>query len=239
MEMAGEQMAGMILEERTEQARRIVTDALHRCKHAGVEARGDVSTDTASHALLDAADGALVLVVGSEGHSAVGGAMWGSVSRHVTLHSAVPVVVVREPADPQARKVVVGVDGTPIGEEALGFALDIASRRGWDVEVLHAADAPGSWKSWTENVTQQQAEREAAVARLLSELTAGWHERYPDVAVESSVARLAPGDALRDASANAALLVVGAHGRTGMSRFLGSVSQAAVRHARCPVAVLR
>ena len=51
-----------------------------------------------------------------------------------------------------------------------------------------------------------------------------------------------PGEAIVAAaeSENADLIVVGSHGRSGVSRFLiGSVSDFVVRHAHCPVMVVR
>jgi nucleotide-binding universal stress UspA family protein len=51
-----------------------------------------------------------------------------------------------------------------------------------------------------------------------------------------------PGEAIVAAadSENADLIVVGSHGRSGVSRFLiGSVSDHVVRHAHCPVMVVR
>jgi nucleotide-binding universal stress UspA family protein len=51
-----------------------------------------------------------------------------------------------------------------------------------------------------------------------------------------------PGEAIVAAaeSENADLIVVGSHGRSGVSRFLiGSVSDYVVRHAHCPVMVVR
>jgi len=236
--VAVEDSLGGVMLGRIEHAEKAVEEALRRCTGAGVEARGEVSEVTAGHALVDASEDAVALVVGATGHGAARGVLWGSVSRHVIRHAAVPTIAVREPVDPTARKVVVGVDGTPIGDDALRFGLELASRRGWDVEVLHAADSPGSWKSWTDTVSERESERQAAVERMLSELTAGWREQYPDVEVDSSVVRLDPGDALRDASSVAALVVVGAHGRRGVTGILGSVSQAVAREARCPVAVL-
>ncbi|HEY8547201.1 MAG TPA: universal stress protein, partial [Acidimicrobiales bacterium] len=45
---------------------------------------------------------------------------------------------------------------------------------------------------------------------------------------------------LVDIAADADLLVVGSHGRTGLRRFLiGSVASAVVQHAACPVVVIR
>lgn len=51
-----------------------------------------------------------------------------------------------------------------------------------------------------------------------------------------------PGEAIVAAadSENADIIVVGSHGRSGVSRFLiGSVSDYVVRHAHCPVMVVR
>ena len=51
-----------------------------------------------------------------------------------------------------------------------------------------------------------------------------------------------PGEAIVAAahSENADLIVVGSHGRSGVSRFfIGSVSDFVVRHAHCPVMVVR
>jgi nucleotide-binding universal stress UspA family protein len=47
-----------------------------------------------TQALLDAAHGALLLVVGSRGHSAFAGLLLGSVSQHCVQHAPCPVVVV-------------------------------------------------------------------------------------------------------------------------------------------------
>lgn len=51
--------------------------------------------DTAAHALLDASEGADLLVVGSHGRGGFAGMLLGSVSQHVLHHATCPVVVVR------------------------------------------------------------------------------------------------------------------------------------------------
>ncbi|MEW1698109.1 universal stress protein [Streptomyces sp. NPDC091278] len=53
----------------------------------------------ATQALLDAARGAELLVVGDRGYSGFKAAMLGSVSTHVTQHAPCPVVVVRGGAE--------------------------------------------------------------------------------------------------------------------------------------------
>ncbi|MFF0475103.1 universal stress protein [Streptomyces sp. NPDC004284] len=54
--------------------------------------------DNAAQALVDAARGASLLVVGDRGYSGFKAAVLGSVSSHVTHHAPCPVVVVRDEA---------------------------------------------------------------------------------------------------------------------------------------------
>lgn len=63
---------------------------------------------------------------------------------------------------------------------------------------------------------------------------------FPDVEVEMKLIRSHPGHALVAQSSDAALVVVGSRGRGGFrGMLLGSVSQAALHHVGCPVAVVR
>jgi nucleotide-binding universal stress UspA family protein len=74
---------------------------------------------------------------------------------------------------------------------------------------------------------------------VLAERLAGWSEKYPDVPVHRLVVRDRPAHALVDESGRAQLVVVGSRGRGGFTGLLmGSVSQALLHHAHCPVAVV-
>ncbi|GAA0649679.1 hypothetical protein GCM10009535_29580 [Streptomyces thermocarboxydovorans] len=80
----------------------------------------------------------------------------------------------------------------------------------------------------------------AQEARLLYEALAGRQETYPGVNVKHEVVHGGTREALIEASRTAQLLVVGARGRGGFTGLLlGSVSQAMLHHAHCPVAVVR
>ncbi|MBV6697704.1 universal stress protein [Kitasatospora aureofaciens] len=62
----------------------------------GVRISETVMPGNAARALLEAANGAALVVVGSRGLGGFSGALLGSVSRHLTEHAPCPVVVVRE-----------------------------------------------------------------------------------------------------------------------------------------------
>jgi len=75
---------------------------------------------------------------------------------------------------------------------------------------------------------------------VLAERLAGWGEKFPDVEVRRLVTRDRPARALVEESGRAQLVVVGSRGRGGLGgMLLGSVSQALLRHAACPVVVAR
>jgi nucleotide-binding universal stress UspA family protein len=192
--------------------------------------------------LITAGQHALMVVVGSRGHAAVTGLLLGSVSQHVSRHAPCPVVVVREQADPKARRVVVGVDGSPSNQVAVGFAFDTAARYHAPLAAVHG------WHDVTErtdvgptsSAMARVAERIEAGERLISEAVAEWVEKYPEVPVTREAIPVHPTRVLADASERAALLVVGSRGRGEFAGLLlGSVSQSVLHHARCPVAVIR
>lgn len=60
-----------------------------------VRVTSKVAEGNAAQVLLDAAQGADLLVVGSRGRGGFAGALLGSVSQHVATHSPCPVVIIR------------------------------------------------------------------------------------------------------------------------------------------------
>src|SRR5213080_2324051 len=75
---------------------------------------------------------------GDRGLGGVVGLVLGPVAVALAARGACPVVIVRgEPAD-TAGPVVVGVDGSPVSEAALGFAFEAAATREAGLVVVHA-----------------------------------------------------------------------------------------------------
>lgn len=192
-----------------------------------------------SEALREVGRDAEMLVVGSSGRSGLSRALLGSTAAELAGHHERPVVVVREAKAGDGR-VVVGVDGSDSSAAAIDFAFEFASRRGRDLLAVHAwADMPiealAPAQHWDYNWNQVRAESEAVIAQCL----AGHQETHPDVHVERHVSFHGPAQALLDVADDAALLIVGSHGRGALRRaLLGSVSHAVLHQAPCPVAVI-
>ena len=214
--------------------------AMLRQQRPDLPVRTHVRVGRASWELADVGRQADLIVVGASGRRALPRLLLGSTAAQVVHSSARPVVVVRA-AEPDAQRVVVGVDGSAASIAAIRFAYDFADRHGCALHAVHA------WSDPLDDVFEPVGPgdegwptvREPA-ERLLAESLTGLAERYPDVVAhrEIGLGRAAP--VLLEHAEGAALLVVGGHGRGALSgAFLGSVSHAMAYHAPCPVAIVR
>jgi nucleotide-binding universal stress UspA family protein len=191
-------------------------------------------------AMLDASRTAELLVLGSRGHTIVGGWLIGSVSMHVSRHAACPVAVIRSPHDMSARRVVVGVDGSAPSEAALGFAFDEADGRGAPLLVIRAEEEPVRAVGLGLSPVVFVDEEEEIIERELADQVDPWREKYPSVTVTTDVRVGHPTNVLTDASLTASLVVVGSRGRGGFSgALMGSISQGVLHHSRTSVVVVR
>ena len=168
------------------------------------------------------------LVVGSRGRGPLLSLVLGSVSVAVTRQASCPVVVVR-PGEVAGESVLVLVDGTAASLPVLEYAVRAASETGRSLHVTHLL--------WTAFDIDHQLFEEGE--RLLSEVTAGLGERYPDVAVTTELAHFVSPEQVIEAAADAALVVVGHHPTSRLHQVLyRSVSTGVLEHADTPVVVV-
>ncbi len=216
-----------------------------RSEYPGLEVTYDQPAGGAAAALLRESETAALLVVGSRGHGGFTGLLLGSVSSHVAAHARCPVLVVRPPATdalPTAdAPVVVGVDGSVGSLRAVGYAAAEAAREGRPLLLLtaEAREDAGDLGAGTPTGAPDDADPADADADGTDRALAEVRRRWPDVAVTLRRVAERPAPALVAASRDAALVVVGSRGRGGFTGLLlGSVSQAVLHHASCPVLVV-
>ncbi|WP_037832181.1 universal stress protein [Streptomyces sp. NRRL F-4474] len=231
-----------------ESVEHLLREAVDRARSAapGVRATSAVMPGEAVAALEAESRTAQLMVVGRSGSGGVREVLLGSAAVHLAAHGHCPVMVVRGRTDPEG-PVLVAVDGSPRERGAIAFAFAEASIRGGELVALHTwstwgdhgAHRPGRPGELVDTIGDADRQR-AAEERLLAEALAGHRERYPEVAVRPRVVRGRTRPTLIEASGHAQLIVVGARGRGGFAGLLlGSVSQAVLHHADCPVAVVR
>ena len=209
----------------------------------GLDLRESLVLGHAADALVDAARGADLLVVGSRGRGGFEGLLLGSVSRKCVQASPCPVVVIppHDHAAAEAR-VVVGVDGSDHSKGALRWAAREAALREARLTVVNAWSPPEIFMPLAAPVMFDTD----ALERGEPSDVGGAHHRPRTAGGAGPTGHRAPPDGrlarvpLLSAAHGSELLVVGARGLGGFRELLlGSVSQQCLHHSRCPVAVVR
>ncbi|WP_430332580.1 universal stress protein [Rhodococcus sp. ACT016] len=211
-------------------------------EHPDVEFTTGIYPGPAAPALLDVGADAALMVLGATGAGTIGAALVGSTGQRIANHARCPVVICRgaRVPRPDARPVVVGVDGSESSVWAVAAAFEYAALFGVPLVAVHAwgPDRPVDRHGAYRLVDWPQVEAEARA--VLAEGVAGWAAQYPDVEVDERLERRSPGRVLVDWSRRAQLVVVGSRGRSRIRGvLLGSTSQNLLHHARCPVMVCR
>ncbi|MEV0381147.1 universal stress protein [Nonomuraea sp. NPDC050643] len=207
-------------------AERVLAAALARAQAVapGVETTTALPEGEPVTALLQGSRQAELLVVGTRGLGEVGGLLLGSVGARLATEADRPLVVVRGPGSPSG-PVVVGIAVHDENEDLLAFAFAHAHRSANPVLVAHVG-----------------TEGPAGAGRppLPESDLARWRERFPGVVVHQEALTGHPRKTLTHLASQASLLVVGSHHSHELGALMhGSVSQAVLHHATCPVAVIR
>lgn len=209
----------------TARAERAIADARRAARDAGVPA----STELRHHAdprraLVDAARGCDLLVLGGHVHSRGEGMVLGSAAVYALHAATVPVLVARAvPAGRRlAERVIVAAAGAEGDRHAAHVAAALAARGGGSVTLLHVDGPDGP------DVHRHLAEAAADASALT-----GTEPMVVSVKGRGPDALVAIADELE-----ATLLVLGSRCLAGLRAF-ASVSERVGARAHCPVLVMR
>jgi nucleotide-binding universal stress UspA family protein len=185
-----------------------------------------------------------LLVLGSSHRGAVGRVLVGSVTEE-TLHGApCPVAVApvgwsRSLKDPRLAEIALAYDDDAQAGAALRLVGVLAAERDAHLRVLAIANTatpfvlgPAAGMAYLATIENRMKMTEDAVAAAIASLPDG-------VEASSDVRRGLPPEEILRTSQGVDLLVLGSHARGALGRvILGSVSDAVVRDAACPVLVV-
>ena len=228
-----------------------------------IEAAGDLVTQAhlkigrpdAEIVILAQELGADLLVVGSRGRGGIRRALMGSVSDSVVRHAHCPVLVVRREEKNEGAagffptKLVVATDGSEEATLAADVVADIAAKTGSELHIILVglpADYPGGTSEplVTDIFTLSEEELNEINDEFQRQLDAQI-EQIKAVKGIVAQAHLEIGKADEEIISlaeeiGAGLIALGSRGAGGLERALmGSVSDLVVRHAHCPVLVVR
>lgn len=231
-------------------AREMAQIGVRKATELGVaEAEAYAALGNPAEILVEAAQGARAIVLGSRGRGPVLSALLGSTSYAVAAHAPCPVVIVRAdaPSVGAEHPIVVGVDESQPSQRALAMAADVAAERAAKLHLVAVWSQPASTiaaASYIDGAILMTAGQgiEDAVRAELAQTADRLRTERPEITITTSVVEGDPASALAAEAdrVEAALLAIGTRGRGGFrGMMLGSVSHGVLHSAKCPVAIVR
>jgi nucleotide-binding universal stress UspA family protein len=196
-------------------------------------------------------DKANLVVVGTHGRTGLAHILLGSTAERVVASAPCPVLTVRPCLDqaapasskaavPRLRTILVPVDFSDCSRQALEYAAHTAGHFGASLTLLHVVEPVSYGLDFTLASSQQgpemRAQLEARLAELAATLSAQW--LTTDAVIRGGTPASSILDLARQRSYD--LIIMGTHGRRGLSHLAcGSVAEAVLRHASCPVLTVK
>jgi nucleotide-binding universal stress UspA family protein len=192
--------------------------------------------------------GAGLIVMGSRGLGGVRRALTGTVSDSVVRHAHCPVMVVRGEPVVFPTKILLTTDGSEDANLASSTATDLAKSTNSELHILYVGgmpsvfyETPGAIALDPDLQSRMEKDAEEAARTRIKEQVQKISELGGEI-TETHARVGYPAVEIVDLSeeVRAGLIVIGSRGLGPLRRALmGSVSDSVVRHAHCPVLVVR
>jgi nucleotide-binding universal stress UspA family protein len=232
-----------------DEARGIVDEAKAVLAPCGFAIETDVAAGDPKAEIVRLAEewGADLLVLGARGLGLVKRFLLGSVSYAVARRARCPVLVVKG----RPRKlgsVLVAMDGSEDSFRAVRFLQSLGLPRQTKVRLLsvveqirYPSSAPQSVHGQIVRMLKElEAERRGELEKVLEQAASHLDDKITRVTRSTPTGNPADEIVATADDRDADLVVVGARGLGGMARLLlGSVSERVLRHARCPVLIVK
>jgi len=245
---AGETTAWIPSGQLKDESERVIEEARARLAKRWPRATGRVLEGERRQAIIDAVARSQcdLIVLGARGRGAITSALLGSVSLGVACHAPCPVLVCRSAPRPVSA-VTVALDGSADARGALAFFSRLPLPPALAVQLIGVVERspyPSTPEVLTPAVLTRLEDVEIERRHQLEKvLAAAADELRPRVRSVSTVTPTgAPAHTIVRAAKDKVsdLIVVGARGLGTFERImLGSVSEAVLRHADCPVLIVR
>jgi nucleotide-binding universal stress UspA family protein len=206
-------------------------------KEMGVEVEPLVVNGIPTKEIVDASEDYDLIVMGTAARTGVSLLLLGSVAQKVIRFSSCPVLVVssHHPVGLKCRRILIPTDGNDNTRTAVRYGLEMARTFNAEVTALSASSVRGRTFASGGDIEHFPPE----VCRTAVDYVAS-EGRKLGIAVKPVIVTGSPANEIIKASSEHDLIVMGTNGRTGLEYLrLGSVAEKTIRHARCPVLVVR
>jgi nucleotide-binding universal stress UspA family protein len=230
-----------------------LVDFKSRVERRGIAVATRMVTGIPSEEVIAAAraENSDLIVVGTRGKTGLAHVLLGSTAERVIRGAPCPVLAVRTQPEgnedggvlskPVAlERILVAIDFSECSLDALEYAVTVAEQAKASLVLLHVLEPVSYGLDFTLGDSRAHQLEVSAWTKRLEELAAS--HRRPHMPVEVQLQGGLPADSIL-ASAQTLpcdLIVMGTHGRRGVSHALsGSVAEAVLRKTHCPVLTVR
>jgi nucleotide-binding universal stress UspA family protein len=231
-----------------------LVDLKGRAERRGMAVTTRVATGIPSEEVITAAraEDSDLIVVGTRGKTGLAHVLLGSTAERVIRGAPCPVLTVRmEPADTKQEegalsrpvtleRILVPVDFSDCSLDALEYAIVVAQQAKASLMLLHVLEPVSYGLDFTLSHIRTRDSEVSTWTKRLEELASS--HQHSHVQVESRLRGGLPSDSILDSAQTLPcdLIIMGTHGRRGISHALsGSVAEAVLRKAHCPVLTVR
>ncbi len=231
-----------------------LVDLKGRAERRGIVVTTRVATGIPSEEVIAAAkaEDSDLIVVGTRGKTGLAHVLLGSTAERVIRGAPCPVLTVRmEQADAEQgegapsmpvtlERILVPVDFSDCSLDALEYAAVMAQQAKASVMLLHVLEPVSYGLDFDLGHFRSREDVRESWTKRLEELAAT--HQHPNMPIEYRLRGGFPADSILDAAQTLPcdLIVMGTHGRRGISHTIsGSVAEAILRKARCPVVTVR
>jgi nucleotide-binding universal stress UspA family protein len=228
-------LAPGILEKIEEKTRNLLNEIRQRAEKEGIRSEIVIRESDMPHKLIiDEAQKRRceIIIMGRRGRTGITRLLMGSVTARTVGHSPVNVLIVPRAARIEFKNIVIATDASRFSEAAQKEAIQLAHDTGANLYAI-AVTRPDA-------TLERIKESEDALMRINSD------SQKEGIKVETELVKNRPHERICEAILeyakrhHADLIVLGSHGRTGLTRLLmGSVAERVIGHAECAVLVVK
>lgn len=240
------QVNQVYLDQLQKEAGKVVDRVVGEADRCGVETRVSISwgmpvqqiNETARNLKSD------LVVMGTRGRTGLAHVLLGSTAEGVVRGAPCPVLTVRSvaPVNQPVRitRILVPVEFSDCSLEAMEYTVQAAKEFAASVTILHVVEPASYGLDFTLSHAGDVERTTKALDKRLGEFTALF--KGQGILAQYQIQSGAPGTAIPEVAraVEADLIVMGTHGRRGFSHLVsGSVAEAVLRHAPCPVLTVK
>jgi nucleotide-binding universal stress UspA family protein len=189
-----------------------------------------------------------LIVMGTRGKSGLAHVLLGSTAERVIRRAPCPVLAVHMPKDKASveddgitlDRILVPIDFSDCSLDALEYAAMVAKQANASIELFHVLEPLSYGLDFTFSHREEREQQRERLNKRLLDLSGALSAA--GIVVNRHMRGGLPADSILDDARTlpSDLIVMGTHGRRGLSHVMaGSVTEAVLRRAHCPVLTVR